>query len=76
MIDSIDKTVKPRNQTIDAPTQYLHYVQVYVMKDRVDFSQLSNTAPSPGRSIYDILPTTSEYQKLKENFAILVAHII
>ena len=76
VIDNIDKTVKPRNQTIDAQTQSLHYVQVYAVKDRVDFSQLSNTAPSPGRSIYDILPTTSEYQKLKENFAILVAHII
>lgn len=76
VIDNIDKTVKPRNQTIDAQTQSLHYVQVYAVKDQVDFSQLSKTAPSPGRSIYDILPTTSEYQKLKDNFAILVAHII
>ena len=76
VIDNIDKTVKPRNQTIDAQTQLLHYVQVYTVKDRVDFSQLSKTAPSPGRSIYDISPTTSEYQKLKDKFTILVACII
>ena len=76
VIDNIDKTVKPRHQTIDAQSQSLHYVQVYAMKDRIDFSQLSKTAPSPGRSIYDILPTTSDYQKLKDNFTILVAHIL
>ena len=33
VIDNIDKTVKPRNQTIDAQTQSLHYVQVYAVKD-------------------------------------------
>ena len=57
-------------------SQSLHYVQVYAMKDRIDFFQLSKTAPSPGRLIYDILPTMSDYQKLKDNFAILVAHIL
>ena len=76
VIDNNDKTVKPRYQTIDAQSQSLHYVQVYAVKDRVDFSQLSKTASSPGRSIYDILPTTSDYQKLKDNFTILVARIL
>ena len=76
ILDNIDKTVKRRHQTIDAQSKSLHYVQVYAVKDRVDFSQLSNTAPSPGRSVYEILPTTSDYQTLKDNFAILVARIL
>ena len=77
MIDNIDKTVKPRHQTIEAQPQSLHCVQVYAVKDRIDLTQLSKkTALSPGRSIYDLLPSTSDYQKVKDNFTILVAHIL
>ena len=76
VIDNIDSTVKPRYQRIDSQSKSLHYVQVYTVKDRIDFSQLSTSPPPPGRSIYDILPTTLDYQVLKENFTILVARIL
>lgn len=77
VIDNIDSTVKPRYQRIDSQNKSLHYVQVYAVRDRINFSQLSNSPPSPaGRSVYDILPTTSDYQMLKHNFAILVSHIL
>ena len=46
------------------------------MKDRIDFSKLSTSPPPPGRSVYDILPTTLDYQTLKDNFTILVARIL
>ena len=76
VLDNIDSTVKPRYQRIDSQNQSLHYVQVYAVRDRINFSQLSNSPPPPGRSVYDILPTTSDYQMLQDNFAILVAHIL
>ena len=76
VLDNIDSTVRPRYQRLDSQNKSLHYVQVYAVKDRTDFSRLSDSPPSPGRSVYDILPTTSDYQMLKENFAILVARVL
>ena len=76
VLDNIDSTVKPRYQRLDSQNKSLHYVQVYAVRDRINFSQLSNSPPPPGRSVYDILPTTSDYQMLKDNFAILVSRIL
>ena len=47
----------------------LHYVQVYTVKDRVDFSSFTNCPPSSAKYLYSILPTSDDYQKLKENMA-------
>ena len=76
VIDNIDKTVKRRDQTIDAQTTSLHYVQVYSVKDRVDYSKFSTSRPSPSESLYSIIPTSSDYQTLKDNFSILVARVL
>lgn len=76
VIDNIDKTVKRRDQTIDAQTMSLHYVQVYGVKDRVDYSKLSTSRPSPCESLYTIIPTSSDYQTLKDNFSQLVARVL
>ena len=76
MVDNIDKGVKPRHQRIDAQTKTLHYVQVCGVKDWIDYSKLSSSPPSPGHSICSIIPTTSDYQILKDNFTIFVARFI
>ena len=76
VIDNVDKTIKPRNPTIDAQTQSLHYVQVYAVEDRVDYSKLSSSSPSRGASVYSMIPTTADYQILKDNFNILVARVV
>lgn len=76
VIDNIDKTVKPRHQTLDAQTQSLHHVQVYAVKDRIDYSSFSHVPPPTGQSVYSLLPTTSDYQSLKEKFTILVCRIL
>jgi hypothetical protein len=73
VIDNIDKNVKPRDMRIDSQTKSLHYVQLYGVKDRVDFSSLSNIPKAGEMCLYDILPSTEDYQKLKENLSILVA---
>ena len=41
--DNFDKTVKPRHMTTDSRTKSMHYVHIYSVKDRIDFSSLQNT---------------------------------
>ena len=76
VIDNIDKNVKPRNMRVDAQTQSLHYVHIYSVKDRIDFGKLSDVPPSGEKCLYDILPTTDDYENLKTNFSVLVARVI
>ena len=72
VLDNIDKTVKPRHQTSDAQTKSLQYIQVYGVKDGVNFTGLSTSPPPIDKSIYDILPSGT----LKDNFANLVARVL
>lgn len=76
VIDNIDKNVKPRNMRIDAQTKSLHYVQMYCVKDRIDFGKLSDVHPTGEKTLYGLLPTTEDYEKLKESFAVHVARVM
>ena len=76
VVDNIDKNVKPRNMQIDAQTKSLHYVQTYSVKNRIDFGKLSDVRPTGEQSLYDLLPTTKDYEKLKESFAVHVARVM
>ena len=76
VIDNIDKTVHLRYQRVDAQSKSLHYIQVYAVKDWVDFSKLSNSPPPDGQSVYNVLPTMSDYQVLKDNFVVLVSRTL
>lgn len=40
VIDNVDSTVKPRYMREDAQNLSLHYVQMYAVEDRVDYSSL------------------------------------
>ena len=51
-------------------------MQVYAVRDRIDFSDISKAPPATEKNLYSFLPTSDEYQILKENMAILVAHIL
>ena len=42
--DNIDKTVKPRGMRFNHQVQSLHYFHVYAVKDRINFSGLSNNS--------------------------------
>ena len=77
VIDNVDSTVKPRDQRIDAQTKSLHYVQVFAVKDRIDYSRLSPSPPPAGQSVYSLIPSSSDYEALKENFDLrkLIEHI-
>ena len=76
VIDNIDKDVKPRDMRMDFQTKSLHYVQLYSVKDRIDFSNFSESPKDGEHCLYDILPSSDDYQKLKENLVILVARSI
>jgi hypothetical protein len=71
VIDNINKTVKPRHQRVDAQTQSLHYIQVYAVKDRINYTSLSHSPPPADKSVYDLI-----YQKLKRNFKVIVSRIL
>ena len=75
VIDNIDSTVKPRYMREISQIQSLHYVQVYAVSDRIDFSDISK-ALATEKNLYSILPSSDEQQILKENMAISVAHIL
>ena len=76
VMDNIDSTVRPRYMREDAQNQSLHYVQMYAVKDRIDYSSVPDSAPLSSRSIFDIIPSSDDYAQLKKNLAILVARIL
>ena len=76
VMDNIDSTVRPRYMREDAQNQSLHYVQMYAVKDRIDYSSVPDSAPLSSRSIFDIIPSSDDYAQLKINLAILVARIL
>ena len=73
VVDNIDKNVKPQHMRLDSQTKSLHFVHIYSVKNRIDFSSLSRLPKTGKMCVYDILPSTEDYQKLKENLSILVA---
>ena len=54
----------------------LHYVEVYSVKDRVDYSKLSTSQPSLSQSLYSIIPSSADYQMVKDNFSVLVSRVL
>ena len=75
VFDNIDKNVNPRHMRSDNQTRSLHYVQVYAVRDRVNFDGLSNERRTEV-NVFDILPTDEDYMLLKKNFSILISRMI
>ena len=77
VFDNIDKTVAPRYMRADVQTRSLNYIQIYSVRNRIDFSPLSLTHELPTEiSLFDILPSAADYSSLKGNFTLLVARTI
>lgn len=75
VFDNIDKNVKPRYMRCDAQTKSLHYVQVYGVKDRIDYS-LFTSEHKTDMNLYSILPTSEDYESLKRDFGVLISRIM
>ena len=76
--DNIDKDVKPRFMRQDKQTQSLHYFNVIAVRDRIDTTNLEGYtwSESSNISLSDILPSSDNYEQLKENFKVLVSRIL
>ena len=77
--DNIDKTVHSRHQTIDSPTQSLHYFNSYAVQDRIDLSSYSDTTPAinlEAVSMDILLPTEDDLRDLQSCFAIHIARVL
>ena len=74
----MDLSVKVREMRVDSNDQLLHFFHYYALQDRVDVSHLSNKQPqclATSLSIADFLPSTEDYQALRDNFAVHLARI-
>lgn len=78
--DNIDKNVKRRYQRSDKTTVSLHYFHMYAIKNRVDFSQLSDEAKDSIGGIEDnsvqLMPSVSNDQTMRKNVAVLVSRVL
>ena len=75
VFDNIDKHVKPRYMRSDSQAVSLHYVHVYGVKDRIDYSSLSSQKPTE-LNLYDILPSAEDYDSLKKDFTTLISRML
>lgn len=74
--DNIDKNIRPSFQREDRKTQSLHYFHSYAFKNRIDISSLSDTPAVTEISPESILPSRSDFQKLLNDFEVLVSRYI
>ena len=76
--DNIDKTIRPRHQTLDFQTRSLHF-HAYAVKDRVDCSSLSDITHDTDLTRYDVrslLLSQENVKELKSNFTVTITRIL
>uniref|UniRef100_A0A1X7U296 DUF6589 domain-containing protein n=1 Tax=Amphimedon queenslandica TaxID=400682 RepID=A0A1X7U296_AMPQE len=80
--DNIDKNIVPRDRRIDKQTSSLHCFHLYAVKDRVDFSGISDKmnphfmTPIEALPVDVMLPSLSDKQMMLHNFTVLIARIL
>lgn len=77
--DNIDKTIRPRHQTLEKRTQSLHYFHSFAVKDRVDLSRISDVKPGLSLSslpLTTLLPTEHDIENLKKNCTVLASRVL
>ena len=69
VLDNVDRSINPSFQRLDMTSELLHFVQVYAVLDRVDFSGLSDSVPVMISDVnpLSLLPSDDEIKK-PENF--------
>ena len=77
--DNIDKTVRPRHETLKHHNQSLHYFQSYAVRDRVDLGLFSDELPQADPSTFSpelLLPSQEDLDCMLKNFTILVTRVL
>ena len=78
VIDNLDKSIKPSFQRLDRSNQLLHFVQMYAVLDRVDFSGLSDSEPVmlSGVNPLSLLPSDNDIKKLEDNCITMISRLV
>ena len=80
-MDNVDKNEKSRYSRIEnkRPTSH-HYVNMYGVKDRIDFSALSDEQPSPLSNVIEslasLLPSSADDHHIRHNFIIHISRVL
>ena len=77
--DNIDKNIRPSEMRIDTQTRSLHYFHSYAVRDRIDLTNYDDSSSLPDKSDIDLqqlLPTSNDYDTIKQHFAILIARVL
>ena len=71
--DNIDKNIRPSMQRLTHQTRSLHHFHSYAMKDRVDWSKVSDIAHSPELDITSFLMNEKDWDKFKGDCEVLIS---
>ena len=82
--DNIDKTVKHRYMRVDKhrKNESMHYFHAFAVRDRIDFSSLSNHFPSisslpfPDEIVKTLLPSKEDDEEMKSNMIVLMSRVL
>lgn len=77
--DNVDKTVKPRHETMDSHAKSLHYFHCFAVRDRLDMSSFEDDPGLPeigDINVNEVLPTEDDHATLTNNMTILMMRII
>ena len=73
VVDNFDRNIRASYQRIDRTTESFHCVHFYAALDRIDFSGLSDTAPTQIQvDLNCLLPTETEICTIKEHFTVII----
>ena len=77
--DNLDLTIKVRDMRLDNPNQSYHFFHSIAVQDRIVTSHLDDTKPQclvSTLSASDFMPSSLDYQQLRNDFIVLVARIL
>ena len=79
--DNVDKSINPRYYRTDQLKTDCHYYHLYAVKNRIDFTHLSDQQPhhvpiTAARETDKFLPSTSDDEALQTTFKIYVARVL
>lgn len=75
--DNIDKTIRPRHQTVSRQTKSLHMFQSFAQFDRMNLAAASDEPPEPKAVDPNLLmPSLPELQSLMSRFAVMISRYV
>ena len=71
--DNLDKNIRPSFQRLSHQTKSIHYFYTLAVKDRIDFSDLSESVPHSIRiSLTTLLPGPADLTNLLDELQVIV----